>query len=125
MGADERQDQASAEAGRLLAAATDPAGAPADAGTPRADTPHAGAPVTTAPPTAAPVTTARPSSHPAVRWWTWPIVVTALFLVLQPVIGSGWAMFPDSYRYAKQAEIVLGGYPSATLSSDVSLPFNR
>lgn len=24
-----------------------------------------------------------------------------------------------------EAEIVLGGYPSATLSSDVSLPFNR
>ena len=23
----------------------------------------------------------------------------------EPVIGSGWAMFPDSYRYAKQAEI--------------------
>lgn len=24
-----------------------------------------------------------------------------------------------------EAELVLGGYPSATLSSDVSLPFNR
>lgn len=51
------------------------------------------------------------STAPTVRWWTWPIVITALFLVLQPVIGSGWAMFPDSYRYAKQAEIVLGVSP--------------
>jgi hypothetical protein len=51
------------------------------------------------------------ASHPVLRWWTWPVLVTALFLLLQPVIGSGWAMFPDSYRYAKQAEIVLGVAP--------------
>lgn len=44
----------------------------------------------------------------AIRWWTWPLVVTALFLVLQPLIGSGWALFNDSYRYARQAEMVLG-----------------
>lgn len=52
------------------------------------------------------------SRHPVLRWWTWPLLVTALFLVLQSVIGSGWGMFPDSYRYAKQAEIVLGTSPA-------------
>lgn len=49
--------------------------------------------------------------HPALRWWTWPVVITALFLLLQPVIGSGWAMYPDSYRYAKQVETYLGATP--------------
>lgn len=46
--------------------------------------------------------------HPTLRWWTWPIVITVLFLILQPLIGSGWAMYPDSYRYAKQVEMYLG-----------------
>lgn len=50
--------------------------------------------------------------HSALRWWTWPIVITALFLILQPLIGSGWAMYPDSYRYAKQVEVILGATPS-------------
>jgi hypothetical protein len=49
--------------------------------------------------------------HPVLRWWTWPVVITALFLLLQPVIGSGWAMYPDSYRYAKQVETILGATP--------------
>ena len=46
--------------------------------------------------------------HPVLRWWTWPVVITALFLLLQPVIGSGWAMYPDSHRYAKHVETILG-----------------
>lgn len=50
--------------------------------------------------------------HSTVRWWTWPIVIIALFLILQPLIGSGWAMYPDSYRYAKQVEVILGATPS-------------
>jgi hypothetical protein len=50
--------------------------------------------------------------HPVLRWWTWPVVITALFLLLQPVIGSGWAMYPDSYRYAKQVETILGATPA-------------
>jgi hypothetical protein len=41
------------------------------------------------------------------------VVITALFLLMQPVIGSGWAMYPDSYRYAKQVEVYLGATPSA------------
>lgn len=53
------------------------------------------------------------ASRPLLGWWCWPILVTVLFLVLQPLIGSGWALFPDSYRYAKQAEIVLGATPAA------------
>ncbi len=49
---------------------------------------------------------ARPVS--VLRWWVLPVLVTAAFLALQPLTGSGWAMFPDSYRYAKQAEQILG-----------------
>ncbi|HET8589425.1 MAG TPA: hypothetical protein VFM01_07300, partial [Nakamurella sp.] len=44
----------------------------------------------------------------SLRWWVLPILVTAAFLGLQPLIGSGWALFTDSYRYAKQAEQIYG-----------------
>lgn len=39
-------------------------------------------------------------------------MVTALFLALQPLLGAGWALFPDSYRYAEQAQVVLGQSPA-------------
>lgn len=39
-------------------------------------------------------------------------MVTVLFLVLQPLLGAGWALFPDSYRNAEQAQIVLGQSPA-------------
>ncbi len=45
------------------------------------------------------------------QWWALPILVTVAFLILQPLLGSGWALFPDSYRYAKQAEKILGASP--------------
>ena len=48
----------------------------------------------------------RPGRH--IGWWAAPVLVTILFLVVQPLIGAGWALFPDSYRYAKQAERILG-----------------
>jgi hypothetical protein len=44
----------------------------------------------------------------SLRWWLLPVLVTAAFLALQPLTGSGWALFSDSYRYAKQAEQILG-----------------
>lgn len=44
----------------------------------------------------------------SVRWWALPVLVTAVFLALQPLTGSGWALFTDSYRYAKQAEKIVG-----------------
>lgn len=46
--------------------------------------------------------------HRLVRWWALPLLLTLVFLVAAPLLGSGWALFPDSYRYAKQAEKVLG-----------------
>lgn len=49
-----------------------------------------------------------PPARAHLRWWAWPIAITLAFLLLQPVIGSGWALFPDSYRYAKQAQQILG-----------------
>lgn len=51
------------------------------------------------------------ASHPLLRWWSWPILATIVFLLVQPLISSGWALFSDSYRYAKQAELYLGETP--------------
>lgn len=55
--------------------------------------------------------TAGQARHPLLRWWSWPILATVVFLLVQPLISSGWALFSDSYRYAKQAELFLGATP--------------
>lgn len=72
--------------------------------------------VTDEPPMSEPATAAitvsgSAKSHPLLRWWSWPILATIVFLLVQPLISSGWALFSDSYRYAKQAELYLGETP--------------
>lgn len=47
----------------------------------------------------------------SVRRWGLPLLISVGFVVAILVIPSKWTMFTDSYRYAKQAEEVLGVSP--------------
>lgn len=49
--------------------------------------------------------------HPA-RGWRWPVLVAALFVAGQAVVGPAAAMYPDSARYGSEA-LQLTGTPRA------------
>lgn len=49
--------------------------------------------------------------------WAWPIALIGIYVLLQLFGSSSWSMFPDSFQYARQAEVVLGLSPAEATAS--------